>query len=147
MMEKSSKKLYAIGFRRWVELRSALAPPRIEVSQVEKPLKIRVWEEPTAAEYTRFYSQARAYYARERRTCPKYPKGKFIDKSIKFTLKSVVYIGGRPIVTVNSRRFARWVRNVKNGEMLKLNDKNIKVLILKGFTKLNKYINSNGGTV
>ena len=113
------RKIYAIGFKNWVELRSYENPPIPETSEFKKIIKEKI----TGYDWTK-------------------DPPKMITKEIEvpWHIKTTIYSGGKVIYTLKSGKLKYLGAYVGDGGCKEIDKETLKVLVSKGFEKLKKYI-------
>ena len=120
-----AKKLYAIGFKDWVEIRAADKPPRGEVTQISKP----------GAKDKQIIGYQIGTENGHYKVMPVYQD---IDTPMK--IKIIAYIGGRVVEVIPRRKFTGICGPCANGKRRELTQGWIRYLVAAGYKKLYKYI-------
>ena len=125
-----TRKLYAIGFKSWVEIRSASKPPWAETTSFDKSYFTKVIVNPTAEQYREYYDAPRLV---------KYPMPRFENVERTLKLRQTIYIGGRVVAVVKSDKL-RVVLGfaVGKGKRYLLTKIDMKRLAAAGFPQLLK---------
>lgn len=111
-------KIYAIGFKNWVELRAYEKPPVPEVSEFKKITKEKIQNYDWTKDP---------------------PKLIWKEIEIPWHIKTTIYSGGKVIYTLRSGKLKYLGAYVKDGGCVELNKLTIQVLVSKGYDKLKKY--------
>ena len=119
----STKRIWAVGFKGWVEFRSSDKPPKLHTTEISKPIKVRESKpNPTFwADYSNGINS------------PIYTT-KTVSKQLK--IKTTVYTGGKVLGCIKSARFARLFNiTVRKDGLLELTPEMITVLEKNGGLK------------
>jgi|SRR5882672_8756021 len=110
-----TKHIYAIGMKRWIELRVASKQPTPSMTS-------------SVISYTKKQLDMKKYYATG------YPAYKEIPK--KLTMKNTTFNGGKVVGMVTSRAFSNLTKvSVRKDGILELPDSIVELLKEKGFIK------------